>query len=168
MTKKYKFLTLTGIIGVILSVFLLAGCAGDEKPKEIPITELIDLTPSNIAQIKLSQGGGPQTIIENPDQIKEICSFISSAFTLENQYRDYTPPADVDGGVGDYIIIVYSDKATTHMEIGRDFTTGIAAGVLIKGRTKEESTKDKWRSYPLVNFSQQERLKEIISMTPAE
>ena len=166
MKRKTKWFL--GILSMFLSVFLLAGCAGDEKPKEIPISELIDLSPSNIVQIKLSQGGGPQTIIENPDQIKEICSFISSAFTLENQYRDYTPPADVDGGVGDYIIIVYSDKATTHMEIGRDFTTGIAAGVLIKGRTKEESTKDKWRSYPLVNFSQQERLKEILSMMPAE
>ena len=101
MKRKSKWFL--GILSMLLSVFLLAGCTGDEKPKEIPITELIDLTPSNIVQIKLSQGGGPQTIIENPDQIQEICSFISSAFTLENQYKELKF-SDITwvGGFGDY------------------------------------------------------------------
>lgn len=166
MKRKPKWFL--GILSILLSVFLLVGCTGDEKPKEIPITELIDLSPSNILQIKVGKSDGPLTIIENSEQIQEICDFLSSAFTLENQYLDYTPPTDVDGGGGDYMIIVYSDKATTHMETGRDYTTKIAARIRIRGRTKEEDTKDKWRSYPLVNFSQQERLNEIISMSPAD
>lgn len=166
MRKKYKFLIC--IMSVIMTICMLAGCAGKEDVKELPITEVVDLTPSNIVQIKLSQGGGPQTVIENSDQIEEICSFLSSAFTLENQYKDYIPPADMSGGIGDYILIVYSDKATAHIQMGKDATTGIAAGVQITGRTKEGEIKDKWRSYPLVNFSQQERLNEIISMSPAD
>jgi hypothetical protein len=167
MRKKYKFLMC--IMSIMMTICMLAGCAGDEKPKEIPITELIDLSPSNILQFKVGKGDGPLTIIENPEQIQEICAFLSSAFILENQYLDYTAPTDLDGGRGgDYIIIVYSDKATTHMNVTGDYTTKIAAGVDITGRTKEGEIKDKWRSYPLVNFSQQERLSEIISMSPAD
>ena len=158
MKRKSKWFL--GIVSMLLSVFLLAGCTGDEKPKEIPITELIDLSPSNIVQIKLSQGGGPQTIIENPDQIKEICSFISSAFTLENQYKELKF-SDITwvGGFGDYFLITYADNAKAHIQL--------LDGIQISGRTKEGEITDRWRIYPLVNFSQQERLKEILSMTPA-
>ena len=160
MIKKYKFLLLTEILSVILSVFLLTGCTEKGEKTEMSITELIDLTPSNIVQIKLSQGGGPQTIIENPDQIKEICSFISSAFTLENQYKELKF-SDITwvGGFGDYFLITYADNAKAHIQL--------LDGIQISGRTKEGEITDRWRIYPLVNFSQQEQLKEIISMTPA-
>ncbi|MCI9576909.1 MAG: hypothetical protein HFJ84_09765 [Clostridiales bacterium] len=169
MRKKYKFLMC--IMSIMMTICMLAGCAGEEDVEEIPITEVVDLLPSNILQFKVGKGDGPLTIIENPEQIQEICDFLSSAFILENQYQyqDKTFPTGMVGGMGgDYMIIVYSDKATTHIQMGKDATTGIAAGVQITGRTKEGEIKDKWRIYPLVNFSQQERLNEILSMSPAD
>ena len=152
-----------GILSMLLSVFLLAGCAGTEKEKEISLTGLIDLTPSNIEQIKVSEGGGLQTSIENSEQIEEICAFLSSAFTLKNHYRELKF-SDINwSGMGDYFLIIYSNNTTAHIQIYQNSNE-----IEISGQTKEGEIKDQWRIYPLVNFSQQERLKEILSMTPAE
>lgn len=166
MSKKSKVFTITWMVGMMLFIFLLAGCAGEEKIKEIPITDLIDLSPSNIAQIRLSRGDVPQTIIENPEQLEEICSFLSSAFTLENQYKEFRMRDDVVGGIGDYILIRYSSNASVHIQISKNEQDQTAAGILIMGRIKEGEIKDNWRNYRLVNFSEQERLNEIFSMEP--
>ena len=143
MRKKWRGLTVTVIISMMLSVFLLAGCAGEPKEKEIPLSQLVDLSPANISTIGISQNGGPQTVIDNPEQIEKVCSFLSSAFTLENQYTE-TPPSNPQmvGGMGDYILIRYSNKGSAHMRIGyKSETDRTAARILLLGNTKQGEIK---------------------------
>lgn len=165
MKRKTKWFL--GILSMLLSVFLLTGCTGDEKLKEIPISELVDLSPSNILNIKVIPSGTAPIVIDNPEQIKEICAFLSSAFTLENKYKELFPIEGVDGGIGDCFAIFYLDKAITHIGIAREKSSGTISAIDISGWTKEGEIKGKSRRYSLVNFSQQEHLKEIFSMTPA-
>ena len=66
--------------------YFLSGCVNNSE--KINLADILDLSPSNILSIKISKSGGPQTIIENAEQIEEICSFLSSAFTLGNKYTE--------------------------------------------------------------------------------
>ena len=61
--------------------------------------------------------------------------------------------------MGDYFLITYSDDSTSHIQVYER-----ANEIQISGRTSQGEIKDKWKIYPLVNFSYQERLKEILSM----
>lgn len=149
----------TLIISTIVSILLLTGCSGEKKTKELPITKLIDLSSSNILKIHIMDGSIPKSPIENSDQIEEICSFLSSAFTLKNEYTELEDsPSELLGGYGAYFVIIYSDNTSSQI--------WIANGIHIRGKTKEGEIKDKWRTYPLIHFSQQERLNEILSMEP--
>lgn len=74
MDKKYDY------------TYFLSGCVNNSE--KINLADILDLSPSNILSIKISKSGGPQTIIENAEQIEEICSFLSSAFTLGNKYKE--------------------------------------------------------------------------------
>lgn len=127
--------------------------------KKLNLTDILALSPSNILSIKISKGGGLQTIIENAEQLEEICLFLSSAFTLENKYTELNFSSVTWDGMGDYFLITYSDNSTSHIQI-----YGGANEIQISGLTSEGEIKDKWRIYSLVNFSHQERLKGILSM----
>ena len=69
MDKKYDY------------TYFLSGCVNNSE--KINLADILDLSPSNILSIKISKSGGPQTIIENAEQIEEICSFLSSALLWE-------------------------------------------------------------------------------------
>ena len=145
MDKKYDY------------TYFLSGCVNNSE--KINLADILDLSPSNILSIKISKSGGPQTIIENAEQIEEICSFLSSAFTLGNKYKELNFSSVIWGGMGDYFLITNSDDSTSHIQIYER-----ANEIQISGRTSQGDIKDKWKIYPLVNFSYQERLKEILSM----
>ncbi len=122
---------------------------------------------SNILNIQISESGGKQAVIENPDQIREICSFLSHV-TLQNKYTERNVSSmneEIRRGI--YFLITYLDQSTFHIQI--DLEKNQAS---IYGHTYRENIQDKWRIYPLVYHSekelleQQERLKKILDMTP--
>ena len=145
---------------VMAGMFLLAGCASHPNTTQAKIGDLVDVSPSHITSIKVSEGGGPQVVIEDPRQIEQLVSFLSSV-TVHNQYTEQMPPSDSTGGGGDYFLITYSDGSTSHIQFYAD-----AGEIQLYGKTAQGETQGKWRVYPLEDFSQQEELDAIISMAP--
>ena len=128
-----------------------------------------EIPSSNILNIQISESGGKQTVIENPDQIQEIASFLSYV-TLQNKYTERNfSSTDENGGMGVYFLITYSDQSMVHIQIDPEKNQ-----VSICGHTYHEDIQGKWRDYPLVYHSekeqseQQERLNEILSMSAAD
>lgn len=128
-----------------------------------------EIPSSNILNIQISESGGKQTVIENPNQIQEIASFLSYV-TLQNKYTERNFSSKDGGGeMGVYFLITYSDQSTFHIQIDSEKNQ-----VSIRGHTYHEDIQGKWRDYPLVYHSEkeqlerQERLNEILSMSAAE
>ena len=128
-----------------------------------------EILSSNILNVQISENGGKQTVIENPDQIQEIASFLSHV-TLQNKYTERNfSSTDENGGMGVYFLITYSDQSTVHIQIDPEKNQ-----VSICGHTYHEDIQGKWRDYPLVYHSekeqseQQEWLNEILSMSAAD
>lgn len=126
-----------------------------------------EILSSNILNVQISENGGKTTIIENQNQIQEICSFLSH-ITLENKYEERNVSSmDEETLRGIYFLVTYSDQSMFHIRIDSEKNQAS-----IYGHTYREDIQDKWRIYPLVYYSekeqseQQERLKEILSMTP--
>lgn len=145
-----------------MSFVFFTGCGSSPSASVSSLDSLVDLSPSHIASIKHSQGGGKQTILENPAQKEDICACLSSIF-VQGRYTERIPPQDSAGGLGDYLLITYMDGSTTHIQ----FHEG-SEEIQLYGKTIQDETQGKWRVYSLAGFPDQESWNAIFSMSPIE
>lgn len=175
-----KKITLSIILGLLL--FSLVGCErkveqdnnktndntieslGDENKKDINkklyLKSLINLSTSDIYSIKISEGGGMLTKIEDSKQIEEICSFLSKV-VLSQEYAEEKSISDSSGGFGAYFLIVYSNNTSSHIQVYVDDKQ-----VKISGDIKDGTYQDMWRIYTIFDLSSITKLKEILSIKP--
>jgi len=156
--NKFRYLSLLICVSMIL--FLSAGCnRNPEKPSEISLKDLIDLSDANISNIKTSEGGGIQTTIENPKQIQTICSFLSK-IVLKNEYQNEKDQQDASGGLGAYFLITYANHESSHIEIKTDVHQ-----IKLRGQTQEGAIENGARVYSLSDSSQITDLDDVLSLT---
>jgi len=158
MAKRYKYLI--WIVGIGMSLFMLAGCNGS-KNITCSLQSIVDLSTSDISSIKISEGGGMQTKIEDSKQIEEICSFLSE-IVVQQEYTEQKAASEGSGGSGAYFLINYSNNTSSHIQIYADDNQ-----VKISGDTKDGNIQNTWRIYTISEPLQITELSEILSMKPA-
>lgn len=154
MTKKYGYLIWT--ICVSMALFMLAGCE-ESRSKTVSLQNIINLSGSDISSIKISEGGGMQTKIEDSKEIEEICSFLSN-IDLSQEYVEEKVYSESSGGSGTYFLITYSNNTLAHVQIYSDDNQ-----VKINGDTNNEIIENKWRVYTISEPSQITKIKEVLS-----
>lgn len=167
MKKKIAALLL---MLVCFTAMVFTGCTNEPNPQEnnsvIPLTQLVNLSPAGISMIKLSQGDGMQTEIVDPEQIQEICSFLSAVQVASN-YTERYPDPNLTGGAGSYFLIKRSNQEISHIQIFLDPDVPPDAwNVQITGATLDGEIQGHWNVHSLTDFSQLDQLKQTLSMQP--
>lgn len=117
---------------------------------------LVQLSPSEISSISISQNENMRKI-ENSDQILKILDFLY-LITMEDIYTEEL--IDIENSISNEycFLITYSNHTICYIKIDLKSNQ-----VKISGQLINDEIKNKWRVYPLVNFSQQEKLKNIFN-----
>ena len=133
------------------------------------LSSILELSPSEIVSIGISENGGKQTKIEDSERQLQICDFLVH-ISMESIYEEAPMETGNNSGQdGIYFLITYQDGSSAHVMLDLEQKQGKINGRIVKGEIT-----DKWRIYSLVYHSekeqseQQERLNEILSMSAAD
>lgn len=130
----------------------------------LTLNSLID--QFEISSISISHGENAQTQLEDPEQILQILDFLLR-ITMEDFYTEISMDSKEPEEMNISFLITYFDGNTLQVTVNLENQQ-----LYISGWTGQDNIKDKWQVYPLVYYSeierieQQERLNHILSMEP--